>query len=135
MRAPHHLPTFMLGLVFLGCGTDAGDFTNPMPEPQEPPWSCGDESGTTGCETSTGTGEAQASSETGPWNGEGECMSSEDCQSGVCIADFLDRERGPFACVSTCIGLMDEAHWCADDAACCDPNATCSSRGYCLPPG
>ncbi len=129
MRPRPKISDLTLAAALVACSVGADDLTNPMPEPQEPPWSCGD-SGTDGCQTATGLVEQGTSD--GPWDGDGACMSSDDCPSGVCIADFIDRERRPFECVATCIGIMDEAHWCADDAACCDPRARCSNRGYCI---
>jgi hypothetical protein len=60
------------------------------------------------------------------------CGRSAECNAGlVCSAPF-DGERGEFACVDLCIEQMDEAKWCADASSCCDPDATCTSRGYCV---
>lgn len=68
-----------------------------------------------------------------------ECTQSAECLDGeVCVAPF-DQEAGPegkgaYECVSECVGIMDEARWCADAAACCDPTAECTDRGYCVHP-
>jgi hypothetical protein len=51
------------------------------------------------------------------------------------VAPYGNNVRGAFACVPECVGPMDEALWCFDDAACCDPNAHCTIRGYCVADG
>ncbi len=61
---------------------------------------------------------------------DGDCLATDDCMGGWCVAPF-DGDIGRFVCRETCIELNDEASWCLDAAACCDPAATCSSRGYC----
>ena len=103
------------------CGAskeDAGDdFVDPyMDEPQPP--ECRDTS-STGC-GDTGAPEVDA------------CELSEECPAGlVCLGEF-DGDRTPFRCLDMCIATKDESHWCTDDAACCDADAHCSPRGYCL---
>jgi hypothetical protein len=83
-------------------------------------------SSTDGCETGTTTGPPPDGSMGSP------CDGSNQCNEGlICSAPF-DGERGTFACVPGCIEVMDEARWCADASACCDPGATCSTRGYCM---
>lgn len=68
-----------------------------------------------------------------------ECQRSSECPDGeLCVAPF-DQSAGPegkgaYACVSECVALMDEDRWCADAAACCDPLAECTDRGYCVYP-
>jgi hypothetical protein len=64
----------------------------------------------------------------------GSCAISDDCANGqACVAPF-DGEIGDFVCVPGCIGLMDDASWCADASACCDADAICTPRGYCVVP-
>jgi hypothetical protein len=61
------------------------------------------------------------------------CDGSMECNDGlICAAPFDRGERGTYACVAACIGAMDEARWCADAGACCDPEAICTARGYCI---
>lgn len=68
-----------------------------------------------------------------------ECAVSSDCADGeLCVAPF-DQSAGPegkgaYECVSDCVVMMDEDRWCADAAACCDPSAECTDRGYCVYP-
>jgi hypothetical protein len=139
----------LLGLGVAGCGDDLPD----------PPRAGGSSSGTTGTTgtsttdgfTSTSTSAAPASSDeagttttgtTGPSSVgiPDECTVSADCLDGepYCVAPF-DQSAGPegkgaYECVSECVVLMDEDRWCADAAACCDPQAECTDRGYCVYP-
>lgn len=68
-----------------------------------------------------------------------ECTMTADCVDGeLCVAPF-DQSAGPegkgaYECVSECVAIMDEDRWCADVAACCDPLAECTDRGYCVYP-
>jgi hypothetical protein len=68
-----------------------------------------------------------------------ECTLSSDCPDGeLCVAPF-DQSAGPEGkgateCVTECVVIMDEDRWCADAAACCDPLAVCTDRGYCVYP-
>jgi hypothetical protein len=78
-----------------------------------------DESDSEGAGSSTGVDDGQC-------HGTDECAASE-----FCVAPYADNVRGAFACVSECVGPMDESVWCYDDAACCDATAACSIRGYC----
>ncbi|MBC8067949.1 MAG: hypothetical protein IAG13_06405 [Deltaproteobacteria bacterium] len=83
-----------------------------------PPWSCMDGSTTGACETSGG---APATS----------CQVSADCPSPeVCVAAF-DGDIGTLRCEPLCVLDLDEISWCSDDAACCNPDATCV-RGLCI---
>lgn len=138
-----------LGLGVTACGDD-------LPDPPEAGMSSSS-SGTTGpgtltidpSSTSTGTtaastDEAGASTTTGSGPSTvgipDECTLSSECLDGeVCVAPF-DQEAGPEGkganeCVSECVVIMDEDRWCADAAACCDPTAECTDRGYCVVPG
>ncbi|HWB76243.1 MAG TPA: hypothetical protein VG755_14835 [Nannocystaceae bacterium] len=114
----------MLSSLLCACGSKedsaAGDdYVDPYMDEPLPP-ECRDTS-------STGCGDTDAPDEDA-------CELSEQCPDGqACIGEF-DGDRSPFRCVSTCIATKDEAHWCTDDAACCDANAYCSPRGYCLAP-
>jgi hypothetical protein len=89
------------------------------------------------CDTGQGSGGATdgcaTGSTTAPRDGSmgSPCDGSAECDEGLICSASFDGERGVFACVGGCIGIMDEARWCADASACCDPNATCSPRGYC----
>lgn len=69
-----------------------------------------------------------------------DCQTTSDCDPGLlCVAPF-DESLGPEGkglneCVAECVGIMDETRWCADAQACCDPEAECTDRGYCVLPG
>jgi len=79
---------------------------------------------------SSGEGVTDPSTSTGA--APGQCQGNDDCAEGeFCVAPYADNVRGPFDCVSECVGPMDEAVWCYDDDACCDPQAHCTIRGYC----
>lgn len=69
-----------------------------------------------------------------------ECEVSSECGRGeYCVAPFdpeLGPEgKGPNECVSECVVIMDELRWCLDASACCDAEAECTDRGYCVFPG
>ena len=69
---------------------------------------------------------------------EDECQGGNDCASGQVCAAAFDPDRGGITvtqCRTACIPLDDEASWCVDDGSCCDPEARCTSRGYCVLPG
>ena len=89
----------------------------------------GDTSGSAGPSTS-----APADTSTG---GEGNgCNVANPCDAGgFCVAPYADNDRGDFACVENCVEPGDENSWCFDAAACCDPTASCTERGYCVAPG
>lgn len=91
--------------------------------------------------STTGLAESSTTTTSGGTFGEvDECAVSSDCDPGLfCVAPF-DESLGPEgkglnACVSDCVGPMEETLWCADAAACCDPMAECTDRGYCEVPG
>ncbi len=74
--------------------------------------------------TTSGTGEAAAD----------RCQASSDCMGGFCAAGFDPDtlQRSPKTCQFMCVPLLDDTLWCSDDASCCDANATCTERGYCV---
>ena len=83
-------------------------------------------------ETSTGPCETEGE----PTGGEliDQCAASDECPEGQqCLAEF-DGDRTAFVCATACVPTADEDGWCIDDASCCDSNAQCSPRGYCLLP-
>ncbi len=43
-------------------------------------------------------------------------------------------EASDFFCQDTCVPTDTAGLWCADDASCCDPDATCQSDGVCRGP-
>jgi len=65
-----------------------------------------------------------------------ECDATRNCPAArtICVAEFEVNGRAAYTCRDTCIELMDETVWCADATSCCDPAATCTSRGYCVIP-
>jgi hypothetical protein len=77
--------------------------------------------------------------DSGGARGDDECQGSQDCMDAFCVGPYdpVTQVRGIYQCVPTCVEAMDETRWCSDDAACCDPGARCSARGYCEvdPPG
>ena len=62
------------------------------------------------------------------------CSVANPCELGYCVAPYADNDRGEFVCVPDCVMPGDEASWCFDDMACCDAEATCTERGYCVSP-
>ena len=121
-----------LALV-LGCGADESLSDVGYMDEDTFPGNCAG-SGTDGCDTDgTGVATTTASDTTGAESG---CRGSEDCMGGYCAADF-DPDRAQAdepQCRFTCLPLLDEASWCVDDTSCCDPDAICTVRGYCLLP-
>lgn len=102
--------------------------------------------GATGCATegtgATGTtGTAGGAATGGTGGAPDECLGSDQCPAGqICVAGFDGKERTPLVCVPAGGGCVPpssdpaaDALWCADDAACCDPNTRCSKRGLCEP--
>lgn len=88
-----------------------------------------DATGSTGEDPSTTTGHSSVGIPD-------ECTVTADCPRGeLCVAPFDQNAgpegKGPLECVTECVVLMDEDRWCADAAACCDPEAECTDRGYC----
>lgn len=141
----------MLALSLLGLGTLAcGDDLPSPPGMAESTSTTG--TGSTGVATwpPMGTSTGIASSEEGGGSSSttghttvgvpDECQITMDCPAGeLCVAPF-DQSAGPegkgaLACVAECVAIMDEDRWCADAAACCDPTAECTDRGYCVYPG
>lgn len=95
-----------------GSSTDGGD-----------PSMSGTETSSTGAPDPSTTG-----------GGDDGCSLSRPCEAGYCVAPYADNERGAFACVEACVGPNEAASWCFDASACCDPEAVCTSRGYCVVP-
>jgi hypothetical protein len=119
-------------VALAGCGDDGGGASTGYMD-DIPPNGCDTEACPTS-DTALGTGTTDTGS--GEAGGGDACNASQDCPVGtVCAASFDGDNRGPFACVSACIEAMDEASWCADAGACCNPDAACTDRGYCLEPG
>jgi hypothetical protein len=100
-----------------GDGVDAGTEDNAASETMAAPTSeAGSDPGSTG------------SSGGGP---DDQCFGTDECGDGFCVAPYADNVRGAFDCVVECVGPDEEGKWCFDDAACCDPLAHCTIRGYC----
>lgn len=135
----------LLALGSIACGDD-------LPDP--PP--AGESSSSSGTTSDTTMLPLETSSSSGPSTSTGdepssssgfssvgipdECTVSADCPRGeLCVAPFDQAAgpegKGPLACVVECVVIMDEDRWCADAAACCDPEAECTDRGYCVYPG
>lgn len=126
--------------LLVGCDTGdttaAGDdnetdaFGDVMPD-DLPAGNCGVESSDEDCETdgsSTGLGDSTTG---GP---EGDCLVNGCTGQGVCAAEWNaeTEERGPFECRFSCIPLVDDTSWCSNAASCCDSEAVCTERGYCV---
>lgn len=141
MRSP--LAPLLLVLCSIACGDDLPD-----PVPAGSSSSSGGVDVTTDATTvlgtttdgSTSTDEG-TSSTTGPSSVgiPDECTVTADCPRGeLCVAPFDQAAgpegKGPLECVTECVVIMDEDRWCADAAACCDPAAECTDRGYCVFP-
>ena len=131
------------GVLLGGCGEDAGDLSDEMPEdlPAGQSATDGETDGSTSSATAVSTTSSTDPSGTtgsettgGP---AGPCQSSDDCLgNNVCVApwDPDTQTAGEPDCAFACIPSYDETQWCADAAACCDPEAICTARGYCVPP-
>ena len=135
MRLEIWIPAVIAGLLLGGCGDSRDDFTDEMPE-DFPEGAQTD--GGTGSVTSTTITTAAATSDVGTTGGPApECQSSDDCLGNeVCVAswDPETQTAGEADCAFACIPSYDESLWCADAGACCDPEAICTARGYCVPP-
>lgn len=127
--------TLVLLLAAAGCFSP-GNLTDEMPD-DLPAGACRD-TDPEACETSTGDA---SSGTTGPGGTETTqavidgCDGSQACLGNdACVAawDEQTNSRGPFQCQFACVPLLDEATWCRDDASCCDPEAVCTARGYCV---
>ena len=118
--------------LHLGCSD--GSYMDDIPPSGHTDGTTGTGTGASmGTDGGTGTGAGPSTSTGGDRD---QCKSTVECGDGlVCAADFEGDDRGPYACVPDCIGIMDEARWCADAGACCDPAATCTDRGYCIADG
>ncbi len=129
----------VLVVLLVGCGAsressaqDGVETLQDMMPDDLPAGTCrgtGSGSGTDGCDdetTTTTTGPEADGSNAG-------CAASEECQgTGACVATWDDGVRGAFACRFACVPLLDDGAWCIDDASCCDAQATCTPRGYCV---
>ena len=88
---------------------------------------------------STPGSETETSSETASGTSDGfpepdECVSSEECEGGYCVAPWDGQPpRGPAECVDSCVGELDFARYCIDDASCCE-GLVCSNDGLCEEP-
>ena len=134
-------PCIALALASALLGCDAGDasadgagdtdvFGDNMPE-DLPAGSCGGMVGAQNCDTD---GESSGVADGSTGVGEADCLVDGCMGQGVCAAswDADAQTRGDFECRFACIPLLDEGSWCSDDASCCDANAQCTSRGYCV---
>ncbi|MBV1861235.1 MAG: hypothetical protein KUG77_22650 [Nannocystaceae bacterium] len=128
----------------VGCGSSerdeaahgVGTFTDEMPE-DLPAGECRmGETDAEDCESgSSSTGGEGSAAGQGGGAGNPECTTTEDCEgAGACAAAWEDGSRTSFVCRFACIPTLDENAWCRDDASCCDPDAVCTGRGYCVLP-
>lgn len=125
-----------LGLVVVasvalaGCAASA-DFeseTEDFIDMPTPPGNCSADTGAEPCPNPTADGGTGTSGN--PVGGP--CLEPDDCQAGAaCVAPYEDGMVGEFSCTDQCIALEDEASWCLDAAACCEPGAICR-RGLCV---
>ncbi len=134
-------------LLALGLGCDAesdpsaqadapGDLSDEMPE-DLPAGECRTgETDAEDCESgsSSSGGSGSTSSQAGTVDTL-ECVVSDDCDgAGACAAGWEDGVRSAFSCRFACIPTLNESAWCRDDASCCDADAVCTGRGYCIVP-
>jgi hypothetical protein len=118
-------------LLLVACG-DGGSYV--YMDDDLPSENCPD-TDSSACESTGGVTTATSSttaSEGDTTGGSSDACEVLGCEVGFCVAPF-DGEIGEFVCVPDCIGIMDEALWCADASACCDADAVCTDRGYCVP--
>ena len=124
-----------LGLLSFGCDGDSEplsdqsgpNYSDEMPEdlPAGGCWSddCEEGGSSGGVDAAPSAAEQEAAA----------CQGSDDCTGvGACVAGFHDGLRGGFECHFACVPSLDESSWCGDDASCCDPDAVCTARGYCV---
>jgi len=147
VNSPRLLSPSLVLLLVTGCGEASeeqaadGDYSDEMPE-ELPAGGCRGSTGSTGstgdtgglddCDVATTTSESSTSSDAGS-SADSECAGSADCQGeGACVAGWDGTVRGPYACRFACVPTLDESAWCRDDASCCDPDAVCTPRGYCV---
>jgi hypothetical protein len=137
-----------LGLCLLAVGACSSDEASGYMDDQPPNGVCetdtdpdcltgtatdGDSSTGSGGATSTTGATAMTTSSSATGGDADQCEASAECpNSQLCVAEFMGDKRGPYACVSACLELNDEAMWCADAAACCTAGATCTDRGFCV---
>lgn len=127
-----------MGAVAIGAGcsesADRGDFMSESIPPGGPPPDTDADGGSGGSDDGTaGTGDT---ADAPGGDDRDQCRASDECGApGRCGASFDGSRRAGLTCLGGCIDTMDDAMWCADDAACCDPNAVCQSRGYCVVDG
>jgi hypothetical protein len=124
---------FGLAAVLAGagaCSGDVGDYA--YMDDDIPSGRCETGGDTDGCPGNTEGATTGPSPDGGPGS---PCDRTGECDDGLtCSAPFSGGERGTFACVEACIPNMDESRWCADADGCCDPDAVCTMRGYCVVP-
>ncbi|MBV1861236.1 MAG: hypothetical protein KUG77_22655 [Nannocystaceae bacterium] len=124
-------------LLLAGCdssdSTDVSDtdvFGDDMPG-DFPAGSCAATMGGA-CETDGGSsGLGEGSSTAGD---PADCVVDGCVGQGVCVApwDESAEQLGEFECRFSCVPLLDDASWCANDDTCCDAQARCTDRGYCV---
>lgn len=129
---------FAVAVSFAGCDADsaAGDsnetdvFGDAMPG-DFPAGNCAETAGED-CETG---GQSGGSRETAATAGDPvDCVVDGCIGQGVCAAPW-DAEAemlGEFECRFSCVPLLADVSWCANDEACCDSDARCTDRGYCV---
>ena len=133
----------LISLLLFGCfdpSSDSGDDFGEYDDDDLPAGSCRGTGGQMG--TGTDTDPCDTEGTTGapfvPMTTDGppgdQCMASSECNGGYCSASWDDQalSRGPLACNFACVPTQDDTAWCGDDSACCDRNATCTGRGYCV---
>lgn len=111
-------------------GGDTDVFGDDMPD-DFPAGSCAETMGED-CETDgDGAGVGGGGSTTGA---DADCVADGCVGQGVCAApwDETTEQLGDFECRFSCIPLLDDSSWCANDDACCDTGARCTDRGYCV---
>ncbi|MEM6295111.1 MAG: hypothetical protein AAGA54_27820 [Myxococcota bacterium] len=112
-----------------------GDLGDAMPD-DLPPGGCRDTTGgAEDCETEAAPDPSTTGASTGAEAEDDRCGSVDDCNGGRACAAAWDPEtntRGPLECQFACVPILDERAWCIDDASCCDANAVCTARGYCI---
>ena len=126
-----------LSLLLGGCFAPGETFSDEMPD-DLPAGACRDtdpeDCATTSSSGSDSSGESSSSSSSTGAPAD-DCQGSDGCLGDdACVAawDAEAEARGAFACQFACVPLLDEALWCSDDASCCDPDAVCTARGYCV---
>ncbi|MGH1344023.1 MAG: hypothetical protein ACRBN8_20865 [Nannocystales bacterium] len=135
MRLDYWKLAVFAGVLLGGCGDAESDLSDEMPEDLPAGQSATDgETESASASSTTGSGANGGETTGGPAPA---CQSSDDCLGlNVCVApwDPETQTAGEPDCAFACIPSYDEMQWCADAAACCDPEAICTARGYCVPP-